>query len=110
MSDHSPWDHRPPLAPPPPDVIALYRAYLAAAEALRNAQAALPEPYHYLIGGQKWPREQLAEARRLADARARAAVALYDHPWWRGAFDRDEAQAALNAAILEEREEGCGKP
>lgn len=100
MSDpKQPWDHRPPLEPPPPEVVALYRTYLNAVAASEQAQKALPLAWDFTQGGEPWPNEQLAEARRLAEARSRAAVALYEHPWWRGAFDRAEAQRALDAAI-----------
>lgn len=90
---------RPPLPPPPPEVTDLYRAYLAAAKACADAEEQLPQPWDYLCAGEPWPTEQLAEVGRLADAQARAAVALYSHRWWQQAFDRGEAQRALSAAV-----------
>ena len=88
-----------PLPPPPDDVVNLYRAYLNAVDAFNAVQKQLPQPYYYLTAGEPWPHEQLAEAEHLAKERTRAAVALYSHPWWRCAFDRDEAQRALKAAL-----------
>lgn len=92
------WDDRPPLEPPPDELVQAYREFLAADERRRRAIAALPEPGAYVLGLTEWPRERLAQAHEAASEASRLAVAVYSHPWYRAAQDRNEAERMLRGA------------
>lgn len=95
MSQRRAWDDRDPLAPPPPELVDAYRASLAAAAERDRVLAGLPTPWSYVIGGESWPHEHLAAAHEASDAASKAAVRVFEHPWYRGAQDRAEATRVL---------------
>lgn len=92
------WDNRPPLEPPPDELVQAYREFLAADERRRRAIAALPEPGAYVLGLTEWPHDRLAQAQAAAAEASRLAVAVYSHPWYRAAQDRNEAERILRDA------------
>ena len=102
MPDKPAWRDRPepaPLGPPPPDVVAAWRRYLAAEAAFREANARLPQPGAWLSGEIPRPDALLAEVDALAAEEARLAVEAYSSRWWYGATDRVEAKRLLNEAV-----------
>ena len=97
MNDRAPWDDRPPLNPPPEDVIRLYITWQAARERRVELERTLPPVRETDAGGIVMPVRdpRLVEADVAESA---AALAFYRHPWWFGAFSKSEAEWVIEEA------------
>ena len=93
------WSGPPPLDPPPADIIAAYRAYLAANARADAAAARWPAPQP----AGAWHIPVTDELRALTQHTATeayyAGLKVWQHPWYWTAQNRAEADRLLDAAV-----------